>query len=936
MSRTHLRRRPAEDPARLPAEPPRFLGCELECDRIAAFLARGARGQGGALSVTGPPGIGKTALLDAAIARAEGWRVLRVSASRRRRVLAYSGLAELLGADPEVLKHAPEPLRTLVDGSDALPVTTPGDPLSVGIAVAEFLATLAEEQPVLLVVDDAHWLDRSSAEALSLAVTRGDAVPVAALLALRDSDHDGLAIPDFPTLVLEGLPDSAALQLVADVMVPEVAAAVARAAAGNPLAILAACTLLGEDQRRGRVPIKGPLPVPADLERAYATRLDTVSPGARAAVLVVACDERLDRGLVIEACRRLGVEDAEAAVAETEAALLLREHESGLAVEHPLLASAAYQSVEPGRRRAAHAAVAAMLRRDTDAERRAWHLASACAGRDETTAALLDTVGARALARGDPNAAAACFQRAVELSEDGRARLRRFEAAGDALVAAGRASEALDAFDQALELTDEPSARVDILVKLGMAGVFVRGTGITDQMESEVAAICDRDPAAAARLAAHAAFPAFTAGELPRARAFVARARALGIESDPVDAFIAAGLEAIVWEFEGDVRRALPALRAIAETPGLEEFDLFGAYVANMLGFADDFALAERLVERVLAASRAKGAPGRAIYPLTVRAEMRLRRGRFFDVRADAEEVQQLVVLGRRSADHAYVLCSFARAEACIGSIEVARTASARALEIADAGGIGFIQLWGGAARGFVELTDGRVDAAIAHLERAAEFAARRGIRLMAAAPWGPDLVEAYTRAGRRVDADALVRRLERDAGHAPTRWTVAVLARCRGLTADEGSFDDEFRAAIEAHEGVSTPFDAGRAHLCYGERLHRSHRPAEAAVQLERAAAIFEHLGASNWRNRAERLLGHATAREPRSRFLAELTSREYQVAQAVASGATNREVAAKLFLSTRTVEHHLASVYRKLGVRTRTQLANVFGGGEAPTRGS
>ena len=221
---------------------------------------------------------------------------------------------------------------------------------------------------------------------------------------------------------------------------------------------------------------------------------------------------------------------------------------------------------------------------------------------------------------------------------------------------------------------------------------------------------------------------------------------------------------------------------------------------------------------------------------------------------------------------------------------------------------------------------------AIPYLERAAAFAGEQGIRLLSPSPWGPDLVEAYVRVGRTGDAESLVARLTADAGPHPNLWSRGALARCAGLVDDE--FDARFEAALNAQEQLPIPFETARTHLCYGERLRRGRRLNEAEVELRNAQRMFAELGAARWARRAEReqaSLGRPT--EPsRPPALAALTPKEYQVAALIAQGATNRVAAQSLFLSTRTVEAHLANVYRKLGINSRAQLVREFSANEEP----
>jgi len=279
-----------------------------------------------------------------------------------------------------------------------------------------------------------------------------------------------------------------------------------------------------------------------------------------------------------------------------------------------------------------------------------------------------------------------------------------------------------------------------------------------------------------------------------------------------------------------------------------------------------------------------------------------------------------------------YATSMLARAEASLGHVDLARELAAEALDYG-----GFVgRLWSQSDAGFIELTADNPADAIPHLERASRFASEEGLRLLSPSPWGPDLVEAYVRVGRRGDAEELVARLTADVGPHPNLWSRGALARCAGLVDDE--FDAHFEEALKAQEQLPIPFETARTHLCYGERLRRARRPNDAAVELRNAQKVFAELGAVRWARRAERdqaSLGQPS--EPsRPPALAALTPKEYQVAALISQGATNRGAAQSLFLSTRTVEAHLASVYRKLGINSRSQLVREFSTSNARASGS
>ena len=425
----------------------------------------------------------------------------------------------------------------------------------------------------------------------------------------------------------------------------------------------------------------------------------------------------------------------------------------------------------------------------------------AAEGPDEEASRLLSEAGSRSLARGDPGAAALSFLRAGELAVAEAETIDHLAAAGDAFVAAGQSRQAIAAFNRALESASDLTTRGALLVRrliplaeLGADSSFV------DEMDAEVSTIADAAPQLAAALAVFTALPAFASGSLSRAGALLQRARSLAPELDPATELAARGLEAIVALFHGDAVAVRPVLLELAATPLLREAPSYAGYIGNALQWADEFDAADELVSSMITTWRSRRAPGSFMYLLIVRAELRWRTGRFLDARADAEEATVLASASGRRLMSSYAMCALARAEASLGRIAPARSLVEEAVREG-----GFVEeLWGPAVLGFIALTDDSPAASVVQLERAADFAAREQVRLMSPAPWGPDLVEAYVRAGRPADARALVARLAAEAGSDPTVSSRGALHRCAGLVEDD--FETCFRARARRAIGVGDP----------------------------------------------------------------------------------------------------------------------------------
>jgi DNA-binding CsgD family transcriptional regulator len=342
------------------------------------------------------------------------------------------------------------------------------------------------------------------------------------------------------------------------------------------------------------------------------------------------------------------------------------------------------------------------------------------------------------------------------------------------------------------------------------------------------------------------------------------------------------------------------------------------------------YADAERLFDATIHSARAAGAPGLLPFPLAFRAELGFRTGSWHGAYVDASESALLAEQTGQWTQLPHSLAVLARIEAGRGDGDACRRHCTRALELAQEQGSDAISLYTAMALGLLELGRGRSGQAIAELEPAARLSESRGVS-PAVVPSRPELIEAYTRAGRTPDALQMLAPLERWAAANNDTWTLAGCARCRGLLAPDDELDAWFVEAIRRHDQTTTAFERARTQLCYGERLRRAKRIVDAREPLRSALAAFEGLGAGPWIERAQIELraSRDVPRERRGPAVADLTPQEFQVAQIVAEGATNREAAAALFLSPKTIDFHLRNIYRKLALRSRSELARVF-----PTR--
>ena len=353
--------------------------------------------------------------------------------------------------------------------------------------------------------------------------------------------------------------------------------------------------------------------------------------------------------------------------------------------------------------------------------------------------------------------------------------------------------------------------------------------------------------------------------------------------------------------------------------------------------FLERYTEAGRLFDSSIDGARAAGAPSLLPVPLAFRAELRFRTGRWHDAYADAAESMRLAEETGPATQLSHSLATLARIEAGQGREEDCRAHCGRALELARRHGSDVILLYTGSALGLLELGLGEPARAIVELEPLARACAERGTKEPGGVPWGADLVEAYIRASRFDDAQEALASLEEAAHRTERVWALAASARCRGLLATEEAFDEWFTRALSWHDRTTTPFERARTELCYGERLRRARRLVEARRPLRDALRVFEELGARPWLERA-RVELRASGDAPRPSSgpdVEQLTAQELRVARIVAGGARNREAAAALFLSPKTIDFHLRNIYRKLDIRSRSELANVVaqGNGYAST---
>jgi DNA-binding CsgD family transcriptional regulator/tetratricopeptide (TPR) repeat protein len=875
--------------------------------------------RGGALLIAGAPGVGKTALLHAV--ETSGVRTVDVSGAETELDLPFAGLAAvagpLLGHEAALTPAARAALR----GALALEEPAVAESARVLQAATALLAAVAADAPLLLRVDDVQWLDPSSQQAVAFIARRAETIGIAliATWSVRGEPFEPWHGVPVLTLLELGRGDALTLARRAGVT-PAVAESLVDAVGGNPLALTEAPAQLRPEQRDGRDPLPAALPVGAHLEIAYARRLDALPAATRTALVTAALSSD---GAAEPLAAALGGLDV---LAPAEDAGMIAVDARGVTFAHPIVRTAVHRAAAPSARRAAHRALAEAVTGPS----RAWHLAAAAQGPDEALAAELEALGLDAGRRGAPASGTTALARAAELTPDRERAIGRTVAAAGMAIVAGSPARAKALLDPLVARADAPAQRADVQL---LRGVAIQQTGAPMAafavLEAEAERVLPHDPARAAGLLTVAAVALVAHGPMDRLAALAERACSL---APPGAELVPAVLHASALASLGEHTRARALLRsrhaqlrALDPTaPGHEILAV--ASLCHL--WMEDLDDAERILVWLVETCRERGAIGARAFPLSVLASLHLRRGDFAEAARLSDEALALGEDAVGSFLHsvtlttaAFVAANRGEAQACTRHAERARTLALRL-------GLTSTLACAEQALGFLALGRGDAGTALVHLERALGHQRRFGSRDPSFLYTHADLVEAYVRAGRPDEAEALTRELAAGAAVTGGAWAAAATARCRLLIEGDERLDDHIAAALAAHAHVPLPFELARTRLCAGERLRRARRRTDARTHLIAAHDTFATLGAVPWAARSAQELRAAGARDgDRSPAEHGLTAREREVCALVAAGATNGEAAAALFMSPRTVEHHLRMAYRKLGVRSRTEMAGRLG---------
>jgi DNA-binding CsgD family transcriptional regulator len=902
-----------------------LLGRKREREVLDRLIDAVRGGRGGVLVVDGQAGVGKTALLEYAVEAARGFRIARTSGIEAEMELPFAAVQQLCSPLLELMDRLPQPQHEALGvafGLIAPPAHPAPNPFLVGLAVLGLLAEAAEERPLLAVVDDAHWLDHASARALAFVARRLLAEKIALVFAAREPGDLFAGLPELHVLSL-GYRDArtlleSALPARLDEHVLERIVAETR---GNPLALLELPRGLSPTQLAGGFGLPGVVPLSASIEESFTRRLANLSSDARRLLLVAAADPVGDPALVWRAAQQLGIPES---VAETIDAEGLLELGPRVVFRHPLVRSAVYRAAGLKERRTVHRALAEATDQEIDPDRRAWHRAQAASMPDEDLAAELERSAGRAQARGGLAAVAAFLERAAALTPEAARRTQRELVAAAAKRDAGdlEASLGLLAGAQDGVLDELGHARVDLLQaeialeqsRAGDAGrLFLSAARRLEPLDPELA----RET----YLEALGGAMATDVGVVGGAPAVAAAARAAPPGTVPprtVDVLLDAFAIRLTGGYAAaapTLARALKLLLAVDVSNGDvgRSLSLSSGRNSNIVALEmwDDEAL-HLLAARQVQVARDAGALVHLQFALSFLARSHMLAG---ELTAAALMIDEAQVIAEATGNPALVNAPMILA-AWRGHEPQATELIEATSEVAATRG------WtsNSYAKSVLYNGLGRHDAA-----RNAAWEALRPDPIGYGSWLLPELAEAASRTADRAQLESALEWLSERTRVISSGWASGIETRVRALLSEGELADSLYRQSIEHLSGTRARLELARTHLLYGEWLRRDRRRLDAREHLRTAFEAFTAMGADAFAGRAERelLATGETARKRTVDTLDQLTPQETQIARLAANGQTNRDIAAQLFISPSTVEYHLRKAFRKLGVKSRTQLA-------------
>ncbi len=898
---------------------PVLRGRAGEIARLEELLSAVRRGESRALVLRGEAGMGKTALLEYASGSCGACRVMHSGGVESEMELPFAALHQLCLPLVDGLERLPAVQRDALRTAFGLTSGLRPDGFLVGLAVLTLLSDAAEPQPLICVVDDAQWLDRSSAQVLLFVARRLQAESVAMLFAERDQDQP-TQLSGLPELELQRLPDAEARELLASStpgrLDERVRQRIIDEARGNPLALLELPHGVSSASLAGGFAVADSLPLVRRVEASFRRRVNQLPEETQRLLLLAAAEPTGDPMLLWRAAAVLGLPLEAAAPAEAADLIAVG---TRVTFRHPLLRSAIYAAASGDKRRSAHQALAEAIDAERDPDRRAWHRAHAALAPDEEVALELELSADRAHARGGIAAAAAFLQRAVALTADRERRAERAFAAAQASLEAGAFDAALDmlATAEAGPLDEFQRARADLQRgRIAAASSFGLGAAQLLQAATQLEPL-DLDLARETYLEAWGT--ALAAGDLARAGTLrdvsqAVRSAPPAVHEPLASDLLLDGLAQLVAE---GLASAAPTLRkAVSAFRDDDRVLQFGAMAATAAAALWDVESWDEVSSRQLQLARDAGALAQLATALQGKGIVVAWSG---DLRGAASIVAEADAVtgaaGIRIASYGGMVLAAYRgreAEASALLTTTIENASARCEGL----GVQFAH-WASAVL-FNGL--GRYEEALAAARQASDAARELFVSRWALA----ELVEACARSGNLGLAAEALERLVEAPSASGTDWGLGIVARSRALVSEDGTAEALYLEAIAGLGRTPLRPELGRAHLVYGEWLRREGRRTDGREQLRSAYEIFTSVGADAFAERARREL-LATGEKVRKRSdetRGQLTAQEEQIARLAAGGRTNQEIGAQLFLSPRTVEWHLHKVFTKLGIGSRMQL--------------
>ena len=901
-----------------------LFGREVESAQLAQLVEHARHGSAASLVVRGEPGVGKTALLEELVRTQPDALVLRTQGLEAESPLAFAALHRLLLPVRRLREALPLPqaraLRVAFGEEDGPNV----EPFMVALATLSILTAAAEESLVLCVVDDAQWLDLETSEALLVAVRRLGADRVFVVFSVRESVPTLFRPACIEELELGGLATAAARALLDERAGPgrseTVTERLLAETGGNPLALLELPTQLSKAELEGGSPLPDQLHLTARLEQGFLHRARQLPTDVQAVLLIVSADDTADLSVLRRAITHVAADERDLDEAVRSGLLLV--DDTTVQVRHPLVRSAIYQAADTGARRRVHGALADALDEVGDPDRAAWHRAAAADGPDEDLAATLEGSGSRAERRAGYAAAMAAFQRASTLTtQEPRRAALNFAAARNAW-ASGQLGQIGNLLALANAAATEATLRSDIARLRGRIEANVGSAEDAHRIFVEAAEnVRVTDPLRALEVAGLAAtlraFGADSGAELSDGDGLARTAS----EKDPRAVCLAQLLRSMTQAADGDWAAAVPSLRVALEVgDAVDDLDVLGNLGNAALQVGDDEAQ-RHFYGLMLSKARERGTVMAVVYALQRLCFTHFSRGDLAAVRSAADEARGLGVTLNQPALTAAPLAWLTLLAAVQGREdydtlmdELDRVVVGQPLGILSAP-TQDVTRW---ARGIRAAATGDNFGA-AHQFRQFRVAALARMATV-------DRIDAAVRAGEPELARSATEDLAPFAEATGWPWARAAVAYGHAATGDSGQ-DEQFELALSLHDGSGRTYDRARTELAYGEWLRRSHRRVDARPHLRHAVEAFTDMRANALADRATQELRASgeTARKRDPSTLVDLTPMELKVAQLVSSGLSNKDVAAQIWVSPRTVAFHLRNVFSKTGVTSRGELAQL-----------